>query len=451
MQSFIWNAFFFIVALGLLVAIHEFGHFWVARRCGVRVERFSIGFGKKLWSWVGHDGTEYVLALIPLGGYVKMLDERVEPVPAELKHLAFNTQPLWQRALIVAAGPIANFLLAIVAFWLMLMVGIPGVKPILGDIPAGTVAAQSGLRSGQQVIAVNDRPVSDWHAVMLSLISQVGDSAVSVKVKTSNGDIQTHTLDLSNWRIGKESVNSNPLKNIGVVQYQPKIHLQVAQTVANSPAANSGLQKGDKLIAVNQIKLTSWQQFTALVRHHAGSAIELTIERDGLRHYIKVVPEKRQHNGQVYGFMGVAPEVEAFPDDYLITMQYGPLEALVKGTERTWQMTRVTLDMLGKLVSGKVSVENLSGPISIAKGAGQSAHYGFIYFLGFLALVSVNLGILNLVPLPILDGGHLLFFAIEAVTGRPVSERILDVGMRIGASVLVIVMMFALFNDLMRL
>lgn len=450
MQSFIWNAFFFIVALGLLVAIHEFGHFWVARRCGVKVERFSIGFGKTVWSRVARDGTEYVLALIPLGGYVKMLDERVEPVPEQLRSQAFNNRPLAARAAIVAAGPLANFLLAIVAFWIMLMIGIPGVKPVLGDIPAESLAAKSGLKTGQQVLAVDGHPVQDWHNLMLSLISHVGEDNVTVRVNSANDGIEDHHLDLSSWRIGSNP-DRDPLKDIGVVQYLPKISLQVAKIVPKSPAANVGLRPGDKLLAAGGQKLNTWEQFTIMVRHHAGQSMPLSVQRQGQVLHLNVVPEKRQANGKTYGFMGVAPEVEKYPSDYLITIQYGPIESLYKGVERTWRTTRITLDMLVKLVTGKVSVQNLSGPISIARGAGQSAHYGLAYFLGFLALVSVNLGILNLVPLPVLDGGHLLFFAVEAVTRRPVSERVLEVGMRIGTSVLVVVMMFALFNDLMRL
>lgn len=450
MQSFIWDAFFFIVALGVLVTIHEFGHFWVARRCGVKVERFSIGFGRKLWSRVARDGTEYVIAVIPLGGYVKMLDERVELVEAELRPYAFNRQPLWQRASIVIAGPLANFILAILAFWLMFVMGIPGVKPVLGNVNEQSIAARAGLMANQQILSVNEQKTQDWRALMLALVSHVGESDVGVTAESADGAIHRYLLDLENWTLPNNN-KIDPLSELGLVPFRPKIQLQVAEIVAHSPASLAGIRVGDKLLAVNQRALSSWQAFTTLVRHHAGRSIQLSIERKGQFRTVDITPEVKQFRGKSIGFIGIAPLVESYPEQYLITLRYSPVEALYKSVHRTWSMSVLTLDMLGKLITGKISVNNLSGPIAIAKGAGQSAQYGLVYFLGFLALVSINLGIFNLFPLPVLDGGHLLFFAVEAVTGRPVSEKIQELGMKIGTSVLVIVMMFALFNDLMRL
>lgn len=451
MLSFIWNACFFIIALGILVAIHEFGHFWVARRCGVKVERFSIGFGKRLWSHIGRDGTEYVIAMIPLGGYVKMLDERVEAVPKSLQPFAFNRQHVAKRAAIVAAGPIANFILAIIAFWIMLMIGITGVKPVLGPVDPQSVAGQAGLTPGAQVLSVEGSPVQDWHDFMVTLVAHVGEHNVNIDVKDAQQEDKNLQLDLSRWQIDANDETRSPLADLGIEPFRPRIKLEIARVLESSPASQQGLKVGDKLLAINNQPLSSWEQFTDLVRHHAGTPITLTIEREQHRRDLTVTPKLQHYRGQTIGFLGISPAAEAYPKDYLMTLRYGPLEAFSEGAVRTWKVTKLTLDMLGKLVTGKVSVDNLSGPISIAKGAGQSAHNGIVYFLSFLALVSVNLGILNLLPLPVLDGGHLLFFAIEAITKRPVPERVMEIGTRIGVSLLFAVMMFALFNDLMRL
>ncbi|MFM2482455.1 sigma E protease regulator RseP [Celerinatantimonas sp. YJH-8] len=451
MQSFIWNVFFFIVALGVLVAIHEFGHFWVARRCGVKVERFSIGFGRRIWHHVGRDGTEYVLAMIPLGGYVKMLDERVEAVPLEMQKYAFNRQSVAKRAAIVAAGPVANFILAIIAFWLMMMIGITSVRPVLGTIDPQSVAGRAGLHAEQQVTEVGGNSVQDWNDFVMAMIAHVGEKDVPVVVKNLDQTQSDYRLDLSSWNIDADNSNQPPLQDLGITLYQPTVLLEVAHIIKESPAAQQGLQVGDKLVAINHQTLSSWSNFTEIVRHHAGSQIELSIERDGQLQVLPITPERKLYRGETIGFLGISPKAQPYPESYLVTLRYDPLSALYQGVVRTGKVTRLTLDMLGKLVTGKVSVDNLSGPISIAKGAGQSAHNGLVYFLSFLALVSVNLGILNLLPLPVLDGGHLLFFVVEAATGKPVSERVLEIGTRIGMSVLIVVMMFALFNDLMRL
>lgn len=445
MLTFVWNAFFFIIALGLLVTIHEFGHFWVARRCGVKVERFSIGFGRALYSRTSRDGTEYILAMIPLGGYVQMVDERVAEVPDELKSVAFNNQPLWQRFAIVAAGPMANFLLAIVAYALMLMVGVMSFKPILGDITPDSAASQANLQSNQEVLSVNGQPTQDWNSFMLTLIAQVGEPNVNVMTRNNDGSQQEHHLDLSQWRINSEHAKS-PLKAIGIQAFKPEITLTVNQVLPGTPASKARFQVGDKLLKINGQSLKSWAQFTDVIRHHAQQSLVVIVERHGQRVWLSLTPEIK--NGM--GYIGLSPKTN-MPKDYVITRQFSPLEAFPKAVSQTWQTIRLTVDMLQKLVTGRVSVDTLSGPVSIAQGAGQTAHYGIAYFFGFLALVSVNLGILNLLPLPVLDGGHLLFFIVEAITRRPVSERIQEIGVRIGTSVLVVIMMFALFNDFMRL
>ncbi|WP_427976801.1 sigma E protease regulator RseP [Agarivorans sp.] len=450
MNDLIWNTSFFIIALGILVTVHEFGHFWVARRCGVKVERFSIGFGKALWRRTAVDGTEYVVALIPLGGYVKMLDERVAPVAPELRSQAFNNKSLAQRSAVVAAGPLANFILAIFAFWLMFIIGVPSVKPVLGGVVEGSIAEQAGLRAGHEIVSIDEQRTLDWEAVNLALVSHLGHQALDVQVK----DVQTQRvsnklLDIRNWQLDSEQ--QNPILSLGLQAYSPEILTKVAQVVEGKPAAKAGVQVGDQLKALDGIALSSWQDFVSYVQARPEQVIQLGLLRQGQYLQLELRPESREYQGQSTGYVGLAPEVKPYPEQYRIDLHYGFFEAIGKSLERTWHLSKLTVSMIGKLVTGVVSLDNLSGPISIAKGAGATADYGLVYFLGFVALVSINLGIINLFPLPVLDGGHLVFFAIEGITGKPVSERVQEIGFRIGAVLVMALMSLAIFNDFMRL
>lgn len=450
MLSILWNLAAFIVALGVLITVHEFGHFWVARRCGVRVERFSIGFGKALWRRTDKLGTEYVIALIPLGGYVKMLDERAEPVAPELRHYAFNNKTVGQRAAIIAAGPIANFLFAIFAYWLVFIIGVPGVRPVVGEITPNSIAAQAQIQPGTELKAVDGIETPDWDAVRLQLVAKIGDEHTTLSVaQFGSNQRQDKTLDLRQWAF--EPDKEDPVSSLGIRPRGPQIEPVLSEVQVNSAASKAGLQAGDRIVKVNSQPLTQWMTFVTLVRDNPDKPLALDIERQGSSLSLTLTPDSKQVNGKAEGFAGVVPKVIPLPDEYKTVRQYGPFSAILEASDKTWQLMKLTVSMLGKLITGDVKLNNLSGPISIAQGAGMSAEFGVIYYLMFLALINVNLGIINLFPLPVLDGGHLLFLAIEKLKGGPVSERVQDFSYRIGSILLVLLMGLALFNDFSRL
>ena len=450
MLSILWNLAAFIIALGVLITVHEFGHFWVARRCGVRVERFSIGFGKALWRRTDKSGTEYVIAMIPLGGYVKMLDERAEPVAPELRHYAFNNKTVGQRAAIIAAGPIANFLFAIFAYWLVFIIGVPGVRPVIGEITPNSIAAQAQIQPGTELKAVDGIETPDWDAVRLQLVSKIGDEHTTLSVaQFGSNQRQDKTLDLRHWAF--EPDKEDPVSSLGMRPRGPQIEPVLSEVQVNSAASKAGLQAGDRIVKVNGQSLTQWMTFVTLVRDNPDTPLALDIERQGSSLSLTLTPDSKQVNGKAEGFAGVVPKVIPLPDEYKTVRQYGPFSAVLEASDKTWQLMKLTVSMLGKLITGDVKLNNLSGPISIAQGAGMSAEFGIIYYLMFLALISVNLGIINLFPLPVLDGGHLLFLAIEKLKGGPVSERVQDFSYRIGSILLVLLMGLALFNDFSRL
>ena len=450
MLSILWNLAAFIVALGVLITVHEFGHFWVARRCGVRVERFSIGFGKALWRRTDKSGTEYVIALIPLGGYVKMLDEHAEPVAPELRHYAFNNKTVGQRAAIIAAGPIANFLFAIFAYWLVFIIGVPGVRPVVGEITPNSIAAQAQIQPGTELKAVDGIETPDWDAVRLQLVSKIGDEHTTLSMaQFGSNQRQDKTLDLRHWAF--EPDKEDPVSSLGIRPRGPQIESVLSEVQVNSAASKAGLQAGDRIVKVNGQPLTQWMTFVTLVRDNPDKPLALDIERQGSSLSLTLTPDSKQVNGKAEGFAGVVPKVIPLPDEYKTVRQYGPFSAILEASDKTWQLMKLTVSMLGKLITGDVKLNNLSGPISIAQGAGMSAEFGVIYYLMFLALISVNLGIINLFPLPVLDGGHLLFLAIEKLKGGPVSERVQDFSYRIGSILLVLLMGLALFNDFSRL
>ncbi|MDQ9157558.1 sigma E protease regulator RseP [Citrobacter portucalensis] len=450
MLSILWNLAAFIIALGVLITVHEFGHFWVARRCGVSVERFSIGFGKALWRRTDKSGTEYVIAMIPLGGYVKMLDERAEPVAPELRHYAFNNKTVGQRAAIIAAGPIANFLFAIFAYWLVFIIGVPGVRPVIGEITPNSIAAQAQIQPGTELKAVDGIETPDWDAVRLQLVSKIGDEHTTLSVaQFGSNQRQDKTLDLRHWAF--EPDKEDPVSSLGMRPRGPQIEPVLSEVQVNSAASKAGLQAGDRIVKVNGQSLTQWMTFVTLVRDNPDTPLALDIERQGSSLSLTLTPDSKQVNGKAEGFAGVVPKVIPLPDEYKTVRQYGPFSAILEASDKTWQLMKLTVSMLGKLITGDVKLNNLSGPISIAQGAGMSAEFGIIYYLMFLALISVNLGIINLFPLPVLDGGHLLFLAIEKLKGGPVSERVQDFSYRIGSILLVLLMGLALFNDFSRL
>lgn len=452
MSELLWNLSSFIIALGILVAVHEYGHFWVARRCGVIVEKFSIGFGKSLWSKTGKDGTEYSISMIPLGGYVKMLDERVDDVPEELKKHAFNNRPLWQRSAIVAAGPIANFLFAVVACWLAFMIGVTALKPVVGHVESNSIFSQAGIESGVELKFISGIKTSDWEAVNMAIVSHIGDETMSVTYSDNEniGVDVTKRLDLKDWAFDPEK--DSPMLSLGFVPYRPALTLDVANVGASSAADNAGIMVNDRLYSINGKVLTEWQEVVDAIQANPNQAVALVVLRDGMKVSVSLTPDSKEiANGKIIGFAGVSPIYEAWPEGYRYEKQYGPVVALGKAIEKTGNIIDLTLAMTKKLFTGDVALNNLSGPISIAKGAGATAEYGLVSFLGFLALISVNLGIINLLPLPVLDGGHLLFFAIEGITRKPVSEKIQEIGYKVGTAMIMSLMAVALFNDFMRL
>ena len=450
MLSVLWNLAAFIIALGVLITVHEFGHFWVARRCGIRVERFSIGFGKALWRRFDKQGTEFIIALIPLGGYVKMLDERVEPVAPEMRHSAFNNKTVGQRAAVIAAGPIANFLFAIFAYWLVFIIGVLGVRPVVGDITPNSIAAQAQIAKGTELKAIDGIETPDWDAVRMALVAKIGDRQTIVTVAPfGTNQRQDKILDLQHWAF--EPDKQDPVASLGIQPRSAQIDTVLAEVQSDSAAQKAGLQAGDRIVKVDGQPLTQWMTFVNLVRDNPGKALALEIERQGSVLPLTLTPDAKTVKGRAEGFAGVVPKVIPLPEEYKTVRQYGPFAAIAEATDKTWQLMSLTVRMLGKLITGDVKLNNLSGPISIAQGAGMSAEFGLIYYLMFLALISVNLGIINLFPLPVLDGGHLLFLAIEKLKGGPVSERVQDFSYRIGSILLVLLMGLALFNDFSRL
>ncbi|MCZ4338505.1 sigma E protease regulator RseP [Shewanella colwelliana] len=453
MLDFLWNLGSFIIALGILITAHEYGHFWVARRCGVKVERFSIGFGKAIWRKVGADGTEYVVAMIPLGGYVKMLDERVEEVPEALKSQAFNRKSVWQRIAIVGAGPMANFVFAIFALYIMYLIGVPSLKPIIESTQENTPAAVIQVNKPMQVIAVGDREVRNWEEVTYALVGHIGDENIDITLAPMSGlmgEERQYRLDTSSWKFDPEK--QSPITSLGLGVYRPEITPVLGLVSDDGAAKAGGMQVGDTLVAINQQPYRDWDDFVAQIKASANKAISITVRRDGEQINLSVTPGQREGvDGQLEGVIGVAPTQAPWPEEMRLQLEYGFGESFVVAADKTWQLVVVSIKMIGKLFTGDVSVKNLSGPISIAQGAGSSANYGLVYFLGFLALISVNLGIINLLPLPVLDGGHLLYYFIEVITGRPVPEKVQEIGFRFGAAMLLMLMSIALFNDFSRL
>ncbi|WP_413043267.1 RIP metalloprotease RseP [Pseudomonas sp. YJ42] len=439
-----------LVALGVLVTFHEYGHFWVARRCGVKVLRFSVGFGRPLLRWHDRQGTEFVLAAIPLGGYVKMLDEREGDVPPALLEQTFNRKTVKQRFAIVSAGPLANFLLALVFFWALAMLGTEQVRPVVGAVEAGSLAERAGLAAGQEIVEINGKPTSGWAEVNLQLIRRLGESgSLEILVRTDGDRTRRLQLELNDWLKGVEE--PDPIGSLGIRPWRPEIAPVVAQLDPEGPAQAAGVRLGDRLVSLDGEPLNEWQQVIDRVKPLAGRSVQLEVERDGQLVDLPLTLAERGEGESRRGYLGAGVAASEWPADMLRSVRYGPVEAVGEGLRRTWTMSVLTLDSLKKMVFGELSVKNLSGPITIAKVAGASAQSGVGDFLNFLAYLSISLGVLNLLPIPVLDGGHLLFYLVEWVRGRPLSDKVQGWGVQIGISLVVGVMLLALVNDLGRL
>jgi regulator of sigma E protease len=451
-MDFLYTVFHFIVAIGLLVSIHEFGHFWVARKSGVKVLRFSIGFGKIVWSYQkNEDSTEYVLSAIPLGGYVKMVDEREGEVSEADLPFAFNRQSLFARSAIVAAGPIFNLLLAIVLLWAVFIIGETGMRPIVGGISADSISGQAGFTEGDEIVAVNGESAPTWSEAMSLVFSSAlqGEQEIPVLVKNADAIEQVLVLQLAD---GDAETPEGLYKKLGFTPWSPTLNPVIGKVIDNSPAKAAGLQVGDLIISADQQPIDDWMQWVEYVKSRPEVSIQLKVEREGLHLAMVIVPERIETEEKSFGRIGAAVDV---PKDLKKSMQVthslAPVDAFIAALDKTWFYSSTTVEMMGKMLVGKASAKNLSGPISIAQYAGQTAEMGIVPFFKFLALVSISLGVLNLLPIPVLDGGHLMFFAIEAIKGSPLSERVQMNFQQIGMLLLVSLMIFAVFLDIERL
>ena len=443
----------FVVALGCLIVVHEYGHYLVARACGVKVLRFSVGFGRPLWTRrYGRDATEWVIAAFPLGGYVKMLDEREGPVAREELGRAFNRQSVWRRVAIVVAGPAANFLLAIALYWVLFVYGVPGLKPVVAEPPPGTPAHHAGFAAGDVLVSIGGEPVASWQDARWALLQHaVGRAAVVVTVTPAGGGTATRRLDLSG--LTAADLDGDFLRTLGLARYSPPLKAVIGEVVAGGAAERAGLKAGDEILAISNQRIENWEQVVKIVRAHPGAALVFELKRgSALLPAIAVTPDTVAEGGAKLGRIGAAPRMDPSAlADMLVDVRYGPLESLGRAVRKTWDTSVFSLRMLGKMILGEVSLRNISGPITIADYAGQSAQSGAASYLLFLALISISLGVLNLLPIPLLDGGHLMYYAIEIARGRPLSDRALEIGQHAGLVLLIALMAFALYNDLHRL
>jgi regulator of sigma E protease len=442
----------FIIALGLLIVVHEYGHYLIARLCGVKVLRFSVGFGRALVTWRrGADQTEWVIAAIPFGGYVKMLDEREGPVEPREAHRAFNRQSVWRRFAIVIAGPVANFLFAIAVYAGLFMYGLPEARPVLGAPPPDSVAAAAGLRAGDTVRAVEGEPITTWQELRWRVLqSALQRQQLRLEVVDEKGHLRDAALDLRSFPA--DEVESDALERVGLRLYRPPLEPVLGQVVSGGAAQRAGLVPGDRIVLADGKPVRSWEELVAAVQARPDMPLSLAIERGGVRQTVEVVPASVSAGQKRIGRIGAAPQVPAsHAEKMLIRVQHGVAESLWKGVLKTADISVFSLKMLGKMLLGEISWKHLSGPVTIADFAGQSAQMGWVSYVTFLALISISLGVLNLLPIPLLDGGHLMYYAIEIVKGRPVSERAMELGQRVGLALLLVMMAFAFYNDLNRL
>ncbi len=443
----------FIVALGTLIVFHEFGHFLVARWCGVKVLRFSIGFGYPLLrKRLGKDQTEWVIAAFPLGGYVKMLDEREGAVAPEELARSFNRKPVSSRLAIVAAGPVANFLLAIVLYWLLFMLGVTTMKPVVGPVASATPAAFAGFEKGDTILEIQDEPVATWQDARWLLLKRAVErsSPIIVKVLDVDGRAASRNLDLSD--VHPDDLDGDFLKKNGLSTYQPAFKPVVSQVTPGSAAREAGLQAGDEILAVNGRDIALWEDLVQQIRASPGVPLLLEIRRNETIMEVEVTPDAATESGEKIGKLGIGPHIDQKElEKLMVEISFSPGSAVLKAIAKTWETSVFTLQMLGKMVVGEVSWKNVSGPITIADYAGKSAQMGLAPYLSFLALISISLGVLNLLPIPVLDGGHLMYYVIEIVKGSPVSVKAIEIGQQVGVALLFALMAFAIYNDISRI
>lgn len=442
----------FIVALGVLITFHEFGHFWVARLCNVKVLRFSVGFGRMVWKRnFGVDQSEFGIGAIPLGGYVKMLDEREGAVVASETDRAFNNKSLGQRFAIVIAGPVFNFIFAIFTYWVIYMVGVNGLKPVIGEIEPGSIAAQAGMQAGDKIIKIDGKPTPTWLTVLDVLVAKVvEEEEIQFTLRSPDAGERLAIVDLSRISID-EMAGGQLLRSLGLSPQRPIIPAIIGEVVAGGAAERAGMQMGDKVLAVDGVSVSDWIAWVEVIRESPGKPLNVELLRGEEYLQLVVIPEKVTLEDQVIGRIGAIVDGAYRVDNNLLAIEsYSVFGSFIKGLDKTYEMSIMTLRILGKMIVGKVSVKNLSGPISIAKYAGDSAQIGFIAFLSFLAIVSISLGVLNLLPIPLLDGGHLFYYIIEFFKGSPVSESVQIIGQQVGLAILLGLMGLAFYNDILR-
>ncbi len=451
MVDFIIAFFAFILSVSILVTFHEFGHFWVARRCGVKVLRFSVGFGKTLWSWRDKQHTEYRIALIPLGGYVKMLDEREGEVIPDEQPFAFNRKPVLTRFAIVSAGPLFNFLFAIILYWLMFIIGISGSIPLIGEVKPDSIAANAGLMAGEEIIAIDGVPTLTWQQVIRQIVERLGDkNTLEIQAQTPEGRNKHTHLNLQSWVL--EGTRPDALHALGIEPYQPPIPPVVYEVMEGEPASKIGLLPEDRIIAANGKPISKWQDFTNVIIKHIDKPVTILIERDHETKKLVITPRaKVKDTGETIGFVGLIVKTLPMPETLLRKERWGPIDALGEAIKKTYEYIVLSFKMIGKMLVGAIDLRSLSGPITIAETAGASVSIGFQYYLSFLAIVSISLGVLNLLPIPILDGGHLFFYLIEMIIQRPIPQQVQQVGFKLGMLFLIFLMSIAFYNDIVRL
>ncbi len=479
MIEFIQTALALIVTISILVTIHEYGHYIVARLCNVHVIRFSVGFGTPIFIKKGKpvqyreaplldeqglpiqirtksneplSPTEFAIAAIPLGGYVKMLDEREGFVPDDQLHLAFNRKSVWQRIAIVSAGPFANFVLAIFAYWLLFVVGVTGVIPVLGDVDQGSRAGEAGLSAGQEIIAIDGVKTDTWSAVNMRLFDRLGESGeIVITVKEPGGyDLPLdYEIGITDWLSEEDS--PSPARELGLVMQMPHFPAIIGGLNDDGRASAAGFKVGDELKRIDGEVIQNWRQVVELIQANPERSMQATVQRDGREIYLTVVPARIERNGKQIGFIGASPQEFSFPPEMLRETSYPIYSAWIPAVQKTWEVTAFTLTSIKKMIAGAISPKNLSGPITIAQIANATAENGLESFIGFLALLSISLGVINLLPIPVLDGGHLLYYLIELIARRPVPERVQMWGLQVGIFLIMGIMMLAIYNDITRL
>ena len=442
----------FVVAIGILVTFHELGHYWVARWCDVKILRFSIGFGRALWlKKAGPDQTEWVIGILPLGGYVKMADERDGSADAADKARAFNNKSVWQRIAIVLAGPLANFVLAAFLYWCLFVSGTPGTRPYLAVPVANSPAERAGFVEFDLITKVGDRAVRTWGDARLALLEEaVKRESVDIEIEDTAGRRQLKRLNMD--AVGKDDLDKDFLAKVGLSSYRMKVLPVVDEVLIGSAADRAGLKAGDRVLSVQGQAVDRWETLVAKITARPGETTDIEVDRAGIQIGLTVTPETVTDNGKTIGRIGVKPRLDrSVAEKMSVVVRYGPFDAISKAWAKVWDMSIFSLKMMGRMITGDVSWKNLSGPITIADYAGQSAQLGWIQYVSFLALISLSLGVLNLLPIPVLDGGQLMYYIAEILKGSPVSEKVMEIGQQVGLTLLLGLTAFAFYNDIHRL